>query len=176
MWKNYKRPDTKAGQVEWSIFCPVESWSLEKKLSVEDAKSLKYGSNILINAKVRFPKELQDQPVQISLWRSNKPILSDDIDDQFVGVGGLQFIEEDYADARGVFYISQPAEALAFDDIAATLLNTETAQHLRRECHLDVIGLLNDWDRTGHLCVTKFSLIVFRQANENINNKHAERT
>jgi len=47
-----------------------------------------------------------------------------------------------------------------FDEMGKSLLESESAVHVRREIRLKVIGLMNEWDRTGYLEVTEFGLVL----------------
>lgn len=75
-------------------------------------------------------------------------------------IGALSFIEKSDHINENCFFVDQPVSPTFFKELTKTLLESESAKHIRREIHLNVIGLMNEWDRTGYLDVTEFKLVL----------------
>lgn len=157
MTKNYKQPTTPYGRVNWKLMCPIESYMISRSISAEKPDVLNRHDSLLIDARVRFPKELYAHSIQIDFWKTNKPHISSD-NRPHIAIGAFSFIEKSEYIDEDCYYIDQPAQPDFFEDIVRSLLDTDLDDGIFREIHIEVIGLLNEWDRSGSLDVKKIEL------------------
>ena len=156
---NWKKPKYEWAPVEWEVFCPIESYSVSKSISAGEQETIARHDSLMINARVRFPEDLKGHKIDINLYKSEKVVFLED-DPPHKGIGALTFIEKGEHIEENVFYVDQPGQPLLFDEMGKSLLESESAVHVRREIRLKVIGLMNEWDRTGYLEVTEFGLVL----------------
>lgn len=158
------------GADTWTIMCPINTYTFERKLSVDDAKSRVLRTHLLIHCNIRFPDEIADSFIEIAIWQSDESIIADDIDEDYTGVGVFHSLNREAPDnllfkefqpnQRGNFHLAIPVDSDTLREFGDVLVQTEGNTHLHREIHAEVAGLLNEWDGKGNLCVTNLSLVV----------------
>ena len=158
MTAHFEKPTSRFGRVEWTLMCPIESYSLIRSISAKDANSINRRDNLLINGRVRYPDELHDHHIQIDIWKTDKQIVGNE-NPPNLGIGGLTFIGASEVIEEDSFYIHQPIQPSFFEDIVQSFLSGYNYECISHEIHLNVIGLLNKWDRKGALDVTEFKFV-----------------
>ncbi len=157
MTAHFEKPASRFGQIEWTLMCPVESYSIIRSIVGQDADSISRHDNILINGRVRYPDELNNHPFQINIWKSKKQLIGNE-NPPYLGIGGLTFVGASEGIEEDCFSIDQPIQQSFFEDIVQSLSCDCGNRGVFHEIHLKVIGLLNDWDRKGSLEITEFKL------------------
>ena len=151
-------PSSVLGKVNWTISCHVTSYSV--KLSSEGAEdsAISYHRSLLIDGMVRYPEEFEEVAVQIHVWSVEKP-LSEPSYAGYVAIGKIEYLAPIDEDGYSGLFVSHPLEASRFTETVDFIHKTEITQRARLAIEFDVIGLLNDWNKTGALDVTRFAVI-----------------
>ena len=163
--KHYK--PSLVGHDTWTIMCPVDVYSFQREISVDDSRSRVCRSNLRLHCKIRFPDEIAGSFIEIAIWQSGESIVADDIDDDYVGVGvfhslgrevpeDLMFMQSQSTQI-GSFHLAIPVDADTLQGFGDMLVGTEGNPNLRREIHAEIAGLLNEWDGKGRCLSTKLS-------------------
>jgi len=153
MTKNYKPPATRFGKDSWSLLCPIQSYRVTRGLFAEKPDVLKREDTLRIHSRIIYPDELSSHRVEINITKTNKPFTTSD-NPPHIAIGAFALIEEDY------YSVQLPAQTDYFEDIVRSLVDTDSSDGISRELWVEVIGLLNEWDRSGHLDVTKIEFCL----------------
>lgn len=160
MTAHFEKPTSRFGPVEWTLMCPIESYSIIRSISAKDADSINRHDEIKITGRIHYPDEFHNHRFQINIWKTDKKIVEND-NPPYFGIGGLTFVDASQGIEEDCFCVDQPIQQSFFEDIVQSFLAASTNEGIFFEIHLKVIGLLNEWNRKGSLDVTEFKFVHY---------------